>query len=179
MNVADYVPAVSEHCPYLAPSMARGLTGWTVYEIVGDPEPTEAEIFHVGVQAAEWARPLTTRPHGTLVCENIVLLVGDGADHRSLMTWPHWALKNLYGPVGLMFGKFRTANSAPSATAAVSRRPRVRFSPCGRRSARAIPVFCTGHRNSPPPWPVRRTTDAMCSGTSHRTGRRYGHGRNS
>ncbi|WP_435604663.1 DUF6875 domain-containing protein [Streptomyces sp. bgisy130] len=105
-DVADYARAVSEHCPYLAPSMARELTGWTVYEVAGDTESAEAEVFHAGVQAAEWVRPLTTRPHGALVCENIVLLGGDGADYRALMDWPHWALKNLYGPVGLMCGKF-------------------------------------------------------------------------
>ncbi|MCB5907651.1 hypothetical protein [Streptomyces pinistramenti] len=106
VDVAGYVRAVSAHCPYLAPSMARGLTGWTVYEIAGDAESAEAEVFHAGVQAAEWVRPLTTRSHGALVCENIVLLGGDGVGPGELMAWPHWALKNLYGPVGLMFGKF-------------------------------------------------------------------------
>ncbi|MFF2115875.1 hypothetical protein ACFVXH_00990 [Kitasatospora sp. NPDC058184] len=30
----------------------------------------------------------------------------EGADHRELMAWPHWALKHLYAPVGVMFGKF-------------------------------------------------------------------------
>ncbi|GAA1149226.1 hypothetical protein GCM10009577_85750 [Streptomyces javensis] len=29
-----------------------------------------------------------------------------GARHRDLMAWPHWVLRNLYGPVGVMFGKF-------------------------------------------------------------------------
>ncbi|MGW8557360.1 hypothetical protein [Streptomyces tubercidicus] len=106
VDVADYVRAVSEHCPYLAPSTDRGLTGWTVYEITGDAESAEAEVFHAGVQAAEWVRPFTTRPHGTLVCENIVLLGGDGDGPGELMARPHWALKNLYGPLGLMFGKF-------------------------------------------------------------------------
>ncbi|WP_432096384.1 hypothetical protein [Streptomyces sp. bgisy100] len=106
MDITDYVHAVSKHCQYLAPSMARGLTGWTVFEVVGDAESSEAEVFHAGVQAAERIRPLASRPHGALVCENIVLLAGDGIDHRELMAWPHWALKNLYGPIGLMFGKF-------------------------------------------------------------------------
>ncbi|WP_205379899.1 MULTISPECIES: hypothetical protein [Streptomyces] len=91
---------MTTHCPYLAPSMKHGLTGWTVYKAVGDVEAVEAEVFHAGVQAAEWVRPLAARPHGALVCENIVIL---GA---ASLAWPHWALKNLYGPVGLMVGKF-------------------------------------------------------------------------
>ncbi|MFE7780740.1 MULTISPECIES: hypothetical protein [Streptomyces] len=107
-DVSGYVRAVASHCPFLMPSVARGLTGWTVYEIAGDTGAAEAEVFHAGVQAAEWIRPLTTRRHGTLVCENIVLLGGDAPAHRELMAWPHWALKHLYGPVGLMFGKFWT-----------------------------------------------------------------------
>ncbi|MFF2808538.1 DUF6875 domain-containing protein [Streptomyces sp. NPDC058000] len=108
MDVNEYVRAVASHCPFLAPSVARELTGWTVYEISGDAQAveTEAEVFHAGVQAAEWIRPLTNRRHGALVCENIVLLGGDTTAHRGLMAWPHWALKHLYGPVGLMFGKF-------------------------------------------------------------------------
>lgn len=109
-DISDYVRAMASHCPFLMPSVARGLTGWTVYEIAeGAPAAdVEAEVFHTGVQAAEWMRPLTTRRHGTLVCENIVLLGGGATDHRALMAWPHWALKHLYGPVGLMFGKFWT-----------------------------------------------------------------------
>ncbi|MFE3551902.1 hypothetical protein ACFXN2_24935 [Streptomyces kronopolitis] len=29
-----------------------------------------------------------------------------GTRHHDLLGWPHWVLKNLYGPVGVMFGKF-------------------------------------------------------------------------
>lgn len=110
VDVSDYVGAMASHCPFVTPSVARGLTGWTVYEIAGDSQAAEAEaeVFHAGVQAAEWIRPLTTRRHGSLVCENIVLLGGHAATHRELTAWPHWALKHLYGPVGLMFGKFWT-----------------------------------------------------------------------
>ncbi|MEV0845415.1 DUF6875 domain-containing protein [Streptomyces sp. NPDC049954] len=95
-------------CPYLAPSLHRGLTTWTVYEIASsDAAAVEAGLFHAGAQAAEWLRPLLTRPGGALRCENVVVL-GEvpGTTHRALMGWPHWALKNLYGPVGVMFGKF-------------------------------------------------------------------------
>ncbi|MFI0907607.1 hypothetical protein ACH4TE_29450 [Streptomyces sioyaensis] len=110
VDVSDYIHAMASHCPFLMPSVTRGLTGWTVYEIAGGTQATEveAEVFHAGVQAAEWVRPLTTRRYGTLVCENIVLLGGHATTHRALMAWPHWALKHLYGPVGLMFGKFWT-----------------------------------------------------------------------
>ncbi|GAQ59119.1 DUF6875 domain-containing protein [Streptomyces acidiscabies] len=103
VDIAGYVDAVSAHCPYLAPSVRRGLTTWTVYEVAcDDREFAEAGLFHAGVQAAEWVRPLASRPHGALVCENVVLL----GDTGRLLDWPHWALKHLYGPVGLMIGKF-------------------------------------------------------------------------
>ncbi|WP_308293169.1 hypothetical protein [Streptomyces sp. TS71-3] len=102
MHVNVYSEAVAAHCPYLAPSIARGLTGWTVYEAAGDAADVEAEVFYAGVQAAEWIRPLMTRSHGPLVCENIVI-IGAGS---TVLEWPHWALKHLYGPVGVMFGKF-------------------------------------------------------------------------
>ncbi len=102
VNVTEYVAAVAAHCPWLAPSVERGSTGWTVYEAVGGAECVEAGVFHACVQAAEWVRPLANRPHGALVCENVVVLgVGQEA-----LDWPHWVLKHLYGPVGLMFGKF-------------------------------------------------------------------------
>ncbi|WUT01280.1 hypothetical protein OHA46_16100 [Streptomyces sp. NBC_00708] len=105
VDIEGYVASMFEHCPYLEASTARGMTGWTVYEVVAGAHrgAVEAELFHAGVQAAEWVRPLMSRRHGALVCENIAI-VGD-ADGE-LMTWPHWALKHLYGPVGVMFGKF-------------------------------------------------------------------------
>ncbi|MFE0460315.1 hypothetical protein ACFW1A_13815 [Kitasatospora sp. NPDC058965] len=109
VDVAGYLAAMFEHCPFLEASSARGMTGWTVYEIVpgAHRDAVEAELFHAGVQAAEWVRPLMSRRHGALACENIAI-IGDApdTDHRELMAWPHWALKHLYGPVGVMFGKF-------------------------------------------------------------------------
>jgi hypothetical protein len=101
-DIAAYVRAVTAYCPYLAPSLDRGLTGWTLYEAVGDSSDVEAEVFHATAQAAELVRPLATGAHGALVCENVVIL-GAG---REVLEWPHWALKHLYGPVGLMIGKF-------------------------------------------------------------------------
>ncbi|MFD7610501.1 hypothetical protein [Streptomyces sp. NPDC059828] len=104
VDFTEYVAAMSVHCPYLAPSVQHGLTGWTVYEAAGGPSGVEAEVFRLGVEFAERVRGLAKRPRGSLVCENIAVF---GAD-REVLAWPHWALKNLYAPVGVMFGKFPT-----------------------------------------------------------------------
>ncbi|MGW1187509.1 DUF6875 domain-containing protein [Streptomyces sp. NPDC002559] len=107
IDITGYVQRMTAFCPYLAPSLEQGYTSWTVYRTVGSAAAVEAELFHAGVQAAEWLRPLVHRPRGLWRCENIVIL-GEvpGVRHRDLMMWPHWALKHLYGPVGIMFGKF-------------------------------------------------------------------------
>ncbi|WP_405798099.1 hypothetical protein [Streptomyces sp. NBC_01506] len=108
MDVLGYVEAMYEHCPFLEVSTARGMTGWTVYEVTAGAHryAVEAELFHAAVQAAESVRR-SARRHSALACENIVVLAGvSDVDHRNLMAWPHWALKHLYGPVGIMFGKF-------------------------------------------------------------------------
>ena len=90
VDISDYARQMTAHCPYLAPSLQRGLTSWTVYRADGDAEAVQAELFHAGAQAAEWLRPLLNRPHGLLRCENIVL-VGEvpGTRHRDLLAWPH------------------------------------------------------------------------------------------
>ncbi|WP_262004965.1 DUF6875 domain-containing protein [Streptomyces sp. FIT100] len=107
IDIARYVQQMTDHCPYLSPSAEQRLTTWTVYRTAGGADAVEAEIFHAGVQAAEWLRPLIHRPHGFLRCENIVILGEVSCTrHRDLLGWPHWALKHLYGPVGIMFGKF-------------------------------------------------------------------------
>ncbi|MFB7346111.1 DUF6875 domain-containing protein [Streptomyces hydrogenans] len=107
IDITGYAERMMAHCPYLAPSVERGLTTWTVYRADGSADAVEAELFHAGAQAAEGLRPLVHRPYGFLRCENIVIL-GEvpKVRHRDLLAWPHWALKNLYGPVGIMFGKF-------------------------------------------------------------------------
>ncbi|WP_398932516.1 DUF6875 domain-containing protein [Streptomyces sp. 130] len=109
MDVHDYAASLFTHCPYLEASMAQEMTRWTVYEIspAAHRNDVAAELFHAGVQAAESVRQLMGHRRGVLACENLVLL-GDArdADHCELMGWPHWALKHLYGPVGVMFGKF-------------------------------------------------------------------------
>ncbi|WP_024756049.1 DUF6875 domain-containing protein [Streptomyces exfoliatus] len=109
VDIAPYTQQMTARCPYLAPSLQRGLTSWTVYRVDrdADTDAVEAELFHAGVQAAEWLRPLIRRPQGALRCENVVLLGHlPGVRHRDLMAWPYWALRHLYSPVGIMFGKF-------------------------------------------------------------------------
>lgn len=102
VDFTGYVRAMSAHCPYLGPSVEHGMTGWTIYE-AADPAPdVEAAVFSTGVQVAEQVRTLANRRRGALACENIAVL-GVG---REVLAWPHWALKNLYAPVGVMFGKF-------------------------------------------------------------------------
>ncbi|NEE29423.1 hypothetical protein G3M53_28745, partial [Streptomyces sp. SID7982] len=66
VDISHYARQMTAHCPYLAPSLRRGLTTWTVYQADGDAEAVEAELFHAGARAAEWLRPLLTRPHGLL-----------------------------------------------------------------------------------------------------------------
>ncbi|MFI2757538.1 DUF6875 domain-containing protein [Streptomyces echinatus] len=142
VDTGPYTDAMRVHCPYLAPSVERGLTTWTVYRAEGDANAVEAELFHAGVQAAEWLRPLIHRPHGFLRCENIVVL-GDvpGTSHRSLMAWPHWALKNLYAPVGVMFGKFYAGEKEFSRTGARIPAAPVSFLPVRAAVRRRDPQF--------------------------------------
>jgi hypothetical protein len=85
VDLNNYLSAMEQHCPFIRPSIRRGLTGWTVYEITPGSYrcAVEAELFHAGVQAAEWIRPLMTRPYGALVCENVVLF-GHCADANHL-----------------------------------------------------------------------------------------------
>ncbi|MFF2143152.1 hypothetical protein [Kitasatospora sp. NPDC058190] len=113
VDVSAYVTAMSEHCPFLAPSVDRRLTRWTVYEIASaDRSAVEAELFHSGVQAAERIRLMKGRRHGVLTCENLVILGSlPDTDHHELMRRPYWALRNLYAPVGVLLGKFSAGRS--------------------------------------------------------------------
>ncbi|MGW6412339.1 DUF6875 domain-containing protein [Streptomyces vinaceus] len=144
IHISAYVRQMTAHCPYLAPSLQQGLTSWTVYRADGEPAAVEAELFHAGVQAAEWLRPLLNRPHGSLRCENIVLL-GDapGARHRDLLAWPHWVLKNLYGPVGIMFGKFHAGEEETTRAGARIPAAPVSFLPVRAAVRRRDPRFLT------------------------------------
>ncbi|MFJ3787948.1 DUF6875 domain-containing protein [Kitasatospora sp. NPDC090091] len=101
---AVYVDVTTSFCPYLGPSLRSGLTGWTVYGVDPDADPVDVEgaVFAAAVHAAEFVRVLAPRSRGHLACENAVFL-GAG---RQEIDWPHWVLKHLYAPAGLMVGKF-------------------------------------------------------------------------
>jgi len=96
-----------------APSRALGLTTWSVYETdaPGDADALRAlsgELFAVAVGEAEWVRELrrsAARPE--MVCANVCLRwTAEDRWHRAVLTWPHWVVKCLYSPVGVMIGKF-------------------------------------------------------------------------
>ncbi|MCD9145492.1 hypothetical protein [Streptomyces albireticuli] len=113
IGLGPYAAAVAAHCLYLAPSTGRGLTRWELWEPadggVGEPAATaavEGALFAAGPAAAERARK-RARLLGPLVCENVTVRWGaPSEEQRRLLVWPHWALKCLYAPVGLMAGKF-------------------------------------------------------------------------
>lgn len=142
VDITGYVQQMAAFCPYLQPSLDKGCVSWTVYRAEGSAEAVEAEVFHAGVRAAEWLRPLIRRPHGLLRCENIVILGQvPGARHRDLLAWPHWALKHLYGPVGLMFGKFYAGEEETTRAGVRIPAAPVSFLPVRAAVRRRDPVF--------------------------------------
>ncbi|MFF4403438.1 hypothetical protein [Streptomyces sp. NPDC001404] len=111
-GLGPYVTAVAAHCPYLPPSAGQGLTRWELWEpvdkgLAGPVAGIEAALFVASLAAAERVRD-RARKLGPLVCENVAVhLVGASSEEqRRLLEWPHWALKLLLAPVGLMAGKF-------------------------------------------------------------------------
>ncbi|MFI6149957.1 hypothetical protein [Streptomyces sp. NPDC051109] len=46
VDISVYVEQMTAHCPYLDPSLQRGLARWTVYRAAGDAEAVAEEIFH-------------------------------------------------------------------------------------------------------------------------------------
>ncbi|MFF8566600.1 hypothetical protein ACF06N_16750 [Streptomyces albidoflavus] len=142
IDVARYLERMSVHCPYLAPSAERELTTWTVYQAAGDRDAVEAELFHACAREAERLRTLLRRPYGLLRCENVVLL-GEvpGVSHRDLFAWPHWALKNLYSSVGIMFGKFCAGEEEDTRSGARTPAAPVSFLPVRAAIRRRDPYF--------------------------------------
>jgi hypothetical protein len=111
-NPDDIHPGLTAHqrdmvsrCPYLGPSVERGLTVWSAVEAgPGD----EADLFAALVESAELLRR-DRRELGPLACRNIAVLgPGDEGRARHLMQWPAWLARNLYAPVQLMVGRFWT-----------------------------------------------------------------------
>ncbi|MCY9784143.1 hypothetical protein KIK06_09580 [Nocardiopsis sp. EMB25] len=109
-NPGDIHPGLAEHqrdmirrCPYLGPSVDKGLTTWTAVEAQpGD----EADLFATLVDTAELLRR-ERRGSGPLACRNVAVLgPDDEGSARRLMQWPAWVARNLYAPVQLMIGRF-------------------------------------------------------------------------
>ncbi|NJP48399.1 hypothetical protein [Actinacidiphila epipremni] len=142
VDLGGYVERMTAHCPYLAPSVRLGQTGWTVYRVEGDADTAEADLFAAGVRAAEWVRAGAREPYGSLRCENVVIL-GEvaGATHEDLMAWPHWVLKHLYGPVGVMVGKFRAGEEETSRAGGRVPAAPVSFLPVRAAVRRRDPAF--------------------------------------
>lgn len=104
-----FARAMTVNCPFLRPSLRRDLVRWHRYE--AEPgaarETVEAGLFAVGVWAAEQVRA-RRRDLGVGVCEVVAVDQAAAGIHGpwSVLQWPHWTLKQLYAPVGVMFGKF-------------------------------------------------------------------------
>ncbi|MEO7196545.1 MAG: hypothetical protein ABIZ05_17300 [Pseudonocardiaceae bacterium] len=110
-----YVDAMTGHCPFLRPSLQRGLTRWLRYETYEQPHQLsdlQREIFAAAVEHMEVLRDQRrSRPSsdGVLLCDNLAVGwagVQDATAHRHALVWPHWMLKTIYTPLGYMVGKF-------------------------------------------------------------------------
>lgn len=101
--LADHQADMIRRCPYLGPSVQRGLTVWSAYAADPGDQP---DLFALLVRCAE---DLRTARHkaGPLVCRNIAILgPANLAAARRLMDWPAWLARNLYAPVQMMVGRF-------------------------------------------------------------------------
>jgi hypothetical protein len=88
--------------------MASGQTWWTRYRMPPAARALEVEaaLFAAGAEAAERVRDQVKAGH-RLPCEVIALEWDDShARQATVLSWPHWALKHLYTPIGVLFGKF-------------------------------------------------------------------------
>lgn len=112
---SGYVDAMTDHCPFLHPSLRRSLTRWLLYETnaeVHQLPDLRREIFAAAVEHMELLRDQRRSRRcadAVLVCDNLVVRwigVRDAAAHRRALAWPHWMLKTIYTPLGYMIGKF-------------------------------------------------------------------------
>ncbi|MEY9212689.1 hypothetical protein NI17_004440 [Thermobifida halotolerans] len=108
----DIHPGMAAHqqdmiarCPYLGPSVRRGLTLWSAYQAAPGKQ---ADLFAALLGHAEELRA-ARRSTGMLACRNIAVLgPKDQEEARRLLQWPAWLARNLYAPVRLMMGRFWT-----------------------------------------------------------------------
>jgi hypothetical protein len=101
--LVDHQADMIRRCPYLGPSVQRGLTVWSAYRAEPGDQP---DLFGLLVHQAEELRR-ARREDGPLVCRNIAIIGPADLDAaRRLMDWPAWLARNLYAPVQLMVGRF-------------------------------------------------------------------------
>jgi hypothetical protein len=103
-GLAHHQEDMIRRCPYLGPSVERGLTQWSAWE--AESPADGAALFAMLVDNAEGLRE-DRRRDGPLVCRNIVLFgPTDQESARAFMDWPAWIARNLYAPVQMMVGRF-------------------------------------------------------------------------
>jgi hypothetical protein len=102
-DLASHQAAMIERCPYLGPSVAKGLTIWSAYDAgSGDQRP----LLNLLVWYAEQVR-FARRIDGPLSCRNIAVFGPlDVAEAKALLDWPAWLARNLYAPVQLIVDRF-------------------------------------------------------------------------
>ena len=106
---------VTSVCPYLAPSMDSGQVEWTLRQAPAGAGPAEVEavLFAAGLEAAELVRSRAAAGD-RLACEVVAVHWRDShARQQTILGWPHWALKHLTVPAGVMCGKF-TPSAQPA-----------------------------------------------------------------
>ncbi len=112
---SGYLDAMTDHCPFLRPSLQRGLTRWLRYETNAEAHQLpdlQREIFAAAVEHMELLRDQRRSrpsPDAVLLCDNLAIRwigVQCPTAHRRALAWPHWMLKTSYTPLGYMIGKF-------------------------------------------------------------------------
>lgn len=122
--LVDHQADMIRRCPYLGPSVERGLTIWSAYHA----EPTDkADLFALLVRSAEELRQ-ARRVSGPLVCRNIALFgPSDIEAAQRIMDWPAWLARNLYAPVQMMIGRFWTGVELDDSSGVAMMPPPVSF----------------------------------------------------
>jgi hypothetical protein len=102
-GLVEHQAEMIRRCPYLGPSVQRGLTEWSAVEAGPGDEPA---LFAFLVDHAEQVRA-ARRAHGPLVCHNVALLSPtDDQAAKRLMERPVWVARNLYAPVQIVVDRF-------------------------------------------------------------------------
>lgn len=109
VGLGAFAADATAQCPYLAPSLRARQTWWTHLPAPAAPEEGEqlaAGLFAAGLRAGEWVRQRVA-DGDRLACEVVsVDWPVSLARRQAVLAWPHWALKLLFAPVGVLVGKF-------------------------------------------------------------------------